>query len=60
MKESENEKGNFSFLKLREEIISKSGMGSNVVDSTHNLVKKLKFEPNFNIPRTNGKQFNLE
>jgi hypothetical protein len=42
---------NFSFVKLRDEIINKSGIGHlhNLKDSQ----RKLKFEPNVNISRQN-------
>jgi hypothetical protein len=46
---------NFSFIKLREEIITKSG-GINLAHGSgfKEPSKKLKFEPNINITRTHA------
>lgn len=40
---------NFSFIKLRDEIITKSGLTQN---STKEQQKRLKFEPNINVTRS--------
>ena len=43
-------KDDFSFLKLREQIISKSGVAPTA--TTKEQLKKLKFEPNINVQRS--------
>jgi len=40
---------NFSFIKLRDEIITKSGLTQN---SSKEQQKRLKFEPNINVTRS--------
>ncbi len=44
----------FSFVKLRDEIINRSGITHNIAGVNKEFGKKLKFEPNLNITR-NGK-----
>ena len=44
----------FSFVKLREEIINKSGIYNNPTDLNNENPKKLKFEPNINISRNSN------
>ena len=49
---------NFSFIKLRDEIIHKSGLGHNI--PLKETQKKLKFEPNVNIARQSVPQQVIE
>ncbi len=49
---------NFSFIKLRDEITTKSGLGSSV--SSKEPQKKLKFEPNLNVTRHHIHTENVE
>jgi len=47
----------FSFVKLRDEIINRSGLSHGVAGLNKEFQKKLKFEPNLNITRHHGKLF---
>ena len=49
---------NFSFIKLRDEITTKSGLGSSISSKEHQ--KKLKFEPNLNVTRHHVHTENIE